>query len=312
MANGQIGSAEPQSSSLDLIEFTLDRLLPDGSAMEANYGVNVAKVREVVRLPAINPLAAKIKGIAGLFELRGVPIPAIDLAQILGDASGNTGPSRQIIVTEFSKKRAGFIVKTTKRIRRIQWDKILPAPATKDVCLSGMCLIEDNKFLYILDLEKILLDLEGESSEYQGLQNSLELPQPSKNFTILLVDDSSIILSNTTKILRREGYQVIATSNGEGAKKILADIESGKQSNSKIDLIVTDIEMPKLDGLSLTKYVKGTDLFKNTPVVVHTSLSGNANVKAATSVGADGYIIKNDFQELLKAIGSYYEKRFKV
>src|SRR6476620_2337487 len=113
----------------ELIEFTLMRNLPGGRVIKGTYGVNVVKVREVVHMPRINPLSSSVPGIEGIFELRGIPIPAVNLCKVLGDYESTLHSEQQIIVTEFSQKRAGFIVHSTNRIRRVTWDKVLPPSA---------------------------------------------------------------------------------------------------------------------------------------------------------------------------------------
>lgn len=163
MAISDEKNKEESSSIFELIEFSLDRKLPDGSVTIGKYGVNVSKVREVVRMPTINPLTSSIKGFAGVFELRGIPIPAINLASALGDGDAPIRKNQQIIITEFNAKRAGFIVNSTERILRISWDKVLPPTADKNTFISGMTLIENKEFLFILDLEGILDDLEVKS-----------------------------------------------------------------------------------------------------------------------------------------------------
>ena len=127
---------EVGGSVFELIEFTLKRRLPDGSFVDGLYGVNVAKVREVIRMPRINPLGSSVTGIPGIFELRGVPIPAVNLCKVLGDVSTDLQPEQQIIVAEFSNKRAGFIVSNTHRIRRVAWDQVLPPSSDAKSCMS--------------------------------------------------------------------------------------------------------------------------------------------------------------------------------
>ena len=155
------GPLEGSPAVFELIEFSLDRHLSDGRLTPGRYGVNVATVREVVRMPTINPLASSTFGVAGVFELRGIAIPAINLALALGDRVAPITADQQIIVAEFRQKRAGFIVKATQRIRRTAWDKVLPPTADKHSCISGMALVEQSEFLFILDLEKVLQEIEA-------------------------------------------------------------------------------------------------------------------------------------------------------
>lgn len=310
MANmSKMDRLEVGGNIFELIEFSLDRTLLDGSIKTGRYGVNVAKVREVVRMPVINPLASSIEGVAGVFELRGIPIPAIHLAVALGDRHAVINPANQIIVTEFSMKRAGFIVKSTERIRRIAWEKVLPPASDRKTCISGMTLVEDNEFLFILDLERVLLEIEAMGGYQQGLGFGLSASTEAQmtigdgtkfgnGRTIILVDDSSFILSNATAVLQRHGFRVIPVQDGLKAKTIL---ESRIQTNDlDIAAIVTDVEMPRLDGLSLTKWIKSTKEISKIPVILHTSLSGKTNQLSGEQVGANGYIVKNDLNALLK------------
>lgn len=304
-------------SIFELIEFTLDRRLPDGTMSVGKYGVNVAKVREVVRMPVINPLASSIQGVAGVFELRGIPIPAINLAVALGDKDAKVTSNQQIIVTEFGQKRAGFIVKSTERIRRVAWEKILPPTSDKKACISGMTLIENNEFLFILDFEKILYDIEtlgGFHSDHLRHQDSMQNYRLEKETIsdfghgakILLVDDSNFILSNTKVVLQRMGFDVITASDGQKAKQLIQSmLEHG---HFDIDVIVTDVEMPQMDGLTLTKWIKNHADICQIPVVLHTSLSGQANQEAGELVGADDYIIKNDMRSLIDVLSKITEQ----
>ena len=204
-------------SFFELIEFSLTRRLR-GRTIKGIYGVNVAKVREVVRLPKINPLASRIKGVAGVFELRGIPIPAVHLSCALGDDEAEPKPNQQIIVTEFSQKRAGFIVDQTHRIRRVAWEKVLPPSADAGTCINGMTLIENNEFLFILDLERILITLEvagGGSVPYAASPATGSAPahgEPAAThgdfggLSVLLVDDSSFIRNGVKQARCTRGH----------------------------------------------------------------------------------------------------------
>ena len=298
--------------------------------MKGIYGVNVAKVREVVRMPRINPLASRIPGIAGIFELRGVPIPAIHLNHVLGDQMATIGAEQQIVVTEFSQKRAGFIVDQTHRIRRVEWSKVLPPSADAGSCMSGMILIEGNEFLFILDLEKILHNIEAEDgrgrpsapnfSVYNYHQESAgeteshgdqpvrkgKDPAPVKDLNapgILVVDDSALVRNNLRNVLTREGFRVIEAENGSLALKRLEEIARGvNRKFGAINAVVTDVEMPLMDGLTLTTKIRENPNFMPLPVILHTSLSGDATAVAARTVGANAYVVKNDVRTLIETL----------
>lgn len=303
----------------ELIEFSLVRHLDDGTTLTGIYGVNVAKVREVVRMPKINKLSSRIDGVAGVFELRGIPIPAINLAKSLGDKLAPIDPSQQIIVTEFSRKRAGFIVTSTHRIRRIAWEKVLPPAADSGTCINGMTLIENSEFLFILDLEKILMDIEGRSMAHLGQAfgepmasrgrpeggagSATRIANPGSRGRLLLVDDSSVILNSCKKALEMAGFTVEIAKDGAAGKSTIE--EAGKRSPTKrpFDAVISDVEMPRMDGLTLTKWIREKSPFSTMPVILHTSLSSANNQSAGLAVGANGYVIKNDIKTLIELLG---------
>ena len=290
----------------EIIQFGLQRNLSDGRCIDGIYGVNVAKVREVIRMPKINPLASRIEGIEGIFELRNIPIPAINLCTVLGDNKKPLNDDQQIIVVEVAGKRAGFIVDATHRIRRMAWSNVLPPSSDDASCMTGMVLIENNEFLFILDLERILsiLEMSAHNTALSSVPQSFAnddrpFPQSIKfnGFTVLLADDSSFMLNNISAELKKSGFNVILAENGAKALDIL-----NQQNDREIDIIVTDIEMPQLDGLSLTSKIKSDKKLASIPVLLHSSLSGDAMKASGASVGANGYVVKGDINSLINSI----------
>jgi two-component system chemotaxis response regulator CheV len=300
-------------SVFELIEFTLDRQLPDGTKIAGRYGVNVAKVREVIRMANINPLGSTVSAMPGIFELRGIPIPAVNLCRVLGDQVSPVKPDQQIIVAEFSNKRAGFIVSSTRRIRRVAWENVLPPSADNRSCMTGMILIENNEFLFILDLEKILADLErqagfpaagdlmtghshAQAPSFHSAPREVAPSSAPYRGKLLIVDDSQLIIDGLTIALRGSGYQIISANNGVEA---LQRLEDSAVEEKGIDAIVTDVEMPKMDGVTLTKKVREHPIFGTLPIVFHSSLSGQATMSAGKAAGANGYVVKNDVKALI-------------
>ncbi len=299
MKNGQPGQSE---GYFELIEFSLIRQLPDGRQLKGTYGVNVVKVREVILMPKINPLASSVSGVEGIFELRGAPIPAVNLCTILGDARGPINPDDQIIVTEFAHKRAGFIVNQTNRIRRVPWEKILPPSGDKASSMTGMMLIENNEFLFILDLERIIMQLEFQATGKQSfLNDNAPLPpimQPKKaNYpNIMLVDDSTLILNSVARALNNEGFGVVLARNGiEGLQRLEETVING----IRVSAIITDLEMPQMDGLSMLKRIKSLPEYSKIPVYLHTSLSDTGSRETAKTLGATEFFVKNDVSTIL-------------
>lgn len=310
--NGQ--GRKSSGSHFELIDFTLNRHLPDGRVVAGTYGVNVVKVREVIHMPIINPLASNVPGIEGIFELRGVPIPAVNLCTILGDKRGDLSSDDQIIVTEFSHKRAGFIVHSTNRIRRVTWDKILPPSTDRASSMTGMMLIENNEFLFILDLERIIANLEAQAygrsavnsmssgaiHEESSALTSMVTPARRPGYpSILIVDDSSLILTNLSRTLNQEGYGVVIARNGlEGLQRL----EESQTGAFRIDCIITDLEMPQMDGLTFLKRVRQDPFFNRVPMFLHSSLSDNSSQERAVRDGANGFFVKNDMSVIIQTL----------
>lgn len=302
-----------KTGQLELIEFTIRREIEPGKILNALYAVNVAKVREVIRMPKINQLASQLDGIAGVIELRNVVVPVIDLSKVFGDAKSLVSPNSQVIITEFSQKRAGFIVDQTTKIRRMQWDSVLPPPVDSSSFINGMVLLEPGEFLFILDLEKILFKIEaiasGDSTNYgqESVNARTETvnvkTKPKNGKTLLVVDDSNLILGHMSRVLDSEGYRIVLARNGKEALELIEKIESGHVLDvAGIDGVITDIEMPLLDGTKLTELLRKKDAFKDIPIILHSSLDGKASKEVAKKAGATTYVVKNNIADLIQSL----------
>ncbi len=325
------------SNNFEMIEFTLMRQLPNGEQRLGVYGVNVAKVREVVRLPPINPLASRVPGVAGVFELRGVPIPAINLCQVLGDPSQPMANDLQVIVAEFSMKRAGFIVNQTRCIRRVEWSKVMAPSSGESSFMTGMILRDDNEFLFILDLEKILTTLELAAADQpsgvgryplhggmpmmmqqqlvQQMQPQMSVgpahdtaPTAGQRGTVLIVDDSSIIRSNLKTVLSRAGFNVLIREDGESALEFLESYALDPAAAFKIDVVISDVEMPRMDGLTLVKRLRENPFFTTMPFILHSSLSNPATRESGLRAGANAYVVKSDANALVRQIEAFLQR----
>ncbi|WP_186644531.1 chemotaxis protein [Fluviispira vulneris] len=313
------------SNIFELIEFTATKTGVPGASDRKTpilYGVNVAKVREVIRLPTIVPCLTNAPEVLGVFNLRGLPIPAIHLAKALGYDEEPVTPTSQVIVTEFSSRRAGFVVAGTRRIRRVSWDKVLPPSSDAFNTITGMMLIENQDFIFILDFERILLDIEGRSTGQgsSGYSANEGMIQPAGGGAqappaqqggapagkgtkplILVVDDSPTARRAICDMLRGMQLDIIEYTNGESAWKDLLNAEEGSDL-SKVQLIVSDVEMPKLDGYSLVKRIRGNEKLKKMPIILHSSLTGDVNRDRAKQAGADAYVGKLNRKEIVEAL----------
>jgi two-component system chemotaxis response regulator CheV len=304
-----------------MIEFTLTKeppsnpLLECGNAPEglletAFFGVNVAKVREVIRLPALSPALGKRRGVLGVFQLRGKAIPAIHLASAIGFSSEPVSATSQVLVTEISGRLTGFVVAGANRIRRVSWDDVLPPQTEMFSGITGMLLDSQNRFVFIIDFEKILADIEsGSGFEHVGsgevFKQKVEAPRTSTAVSpvVMIVDDSATARRALREILSEFPCEVVECHNGEQAW-----LEGVQLSQKKKPfLVISDIEMPRMDGYSLVKKMRADERFLKTPILLHSSLSGEANRQRAMSVGADAFIVKFNRGELQVALTTCFD-----
>ena len=320
---------EVGSNLFELVEFSvtaqpealpaaLRGIIPQEASGPLRYGVNVAKIREVIRLPQIVPCRTTRPEVLGLFNLRGVPIPVIHLARALGYSDEPVPPGAQVIVTEFSRKVTGFVVSATRRIRRVSWDKVLPPPSDSFHSMTGMLVLENSDFLFIIDFEKILSTIDnlhphqagmGLSPSSQGAGPS-GTSMPSKGFAsgraahkplaCMVVDDSPTARKSIADLMRSMGFSVIEFMNGHEAWQAMEN--PVQQLTQKLHIIISDVEMPKMDGYSLVKNLKSTSASSHIPVVLHSSLTGEANRERARQAGADAYVAKFNRREFVAAV----------
>jgi two-component system chemotaxis response regulator CheV len=294
------------------VEFVLDN---DGTSSlgRTSFGVNVAKVREVIRMPEIVPCLTSCDAVLGVFNLRGHPIPVIHLAKALGLQQAAVPAQAQIVVTEFSRRLAGFVVAGTKRIRRVSWDKVLPPSSDTFGHITGMMLIENQQFIFILDFERILLDIEGHGtasnpgrpnyltpSEQKTLMSDAVPPEFAGSL-IMVVDDSPTARRSMSDLLGGMGLTCVTFANGEEAWSALSD-HARYAAQGGFAAVISDVEMPKLDGYSLAKRLRSDPQLKKTPFILHSSLTGQVNKDRAFQAGADAYVTKFNKREISDAL----------
>lgn len=261
------------------------------------FGINVFKVREVSQTPVITRTPNTPPGVEGVISLRGNIIPVISLAKFtnLEGAPDDTGQT--MIVTEFSRHTQGFLVHDVDRIIRVDWDKVKPPQnmlTGQDALITAITELPDGKLVSILDVEQILARALGEE-----VIPAMDKVDAGHDHTIFFADDSSVARREITKVLEAMGVKYQQATNGlEAWEKLQALAQRCNQDGSKlkdhISVILTDAEMPEMDGYVLSKNVKADHRFDGIPVVMHSSLSSEANRAMGQSVGVDTYVPKFD------------------
>lgn len=273
------------------------------------FGINVFKVREALIMPSITPMPGSPKHVLGVANIRGQIIPVIDLPSVIGC----TPTARNILlVTEYERSIQGFAVEEVEEIVRLEWGRVVSAEkASVGALVTSLARLDEKeenaRLALILDVESILreaLPSRFRTGEEMTYIPSIKLPEGS---IVLYADDSSVARRQIETVLTRLGISFIGTKTGKEAwdrLRILA--QEARTANipiqQKVSMVLTDLEMPEMDGFTLTRHLKEDDLLRTVPVVIHSSLSGSANESHATRVGADGYVAKFVPDELSSAV----------
>jgi two-component system chemotaxis response regulator CheV len=283
------------SNEMELVDFRVLRGT-DGENYEGIFGVNVAKVREIIKTPVLTELPGTPDYVDGIFDLRGVVIPVINLAKWMGFKKPNKQISERIIITEFSDILIGFVVHEAKRIRRINWADIEPATFSSGSGvldkskITGVTRIEDDLVLLILDFESIVGDL----GLYEIGSNKHIEDIEQVGGTALILDDSAMARKIVKDSLEQLGLQVVEAHDGHDGLEKLENLQAiyGNKLRDELRIIVTDVEMPKMDGFHFTSNVRSDERFDDIPIIFNSSISDHFSDIRGEEVGADGYITK--------------------
>ena len=274
------------------------------------FGINVFKVREVLVMPTITSLANAHEHLMGVANIRGQIIPVINLPAVVG-CQPKKGHSI-LMVTEFGRTVQAFAVEDVNEIVRLDSDQVLPAEGSHaGALITGIARIDgatpDTRLAQVLDVEQILRNVMPQSKEEinrEVVGPELLLPPGT---SILVADDSAVARSVIELGLKAMGAPYIMTKTGKEAWERLQAIAKqadadGQNIKDKIALVLTDLEMPEMDGFTLTRHIKMNPIFKHIPVVIHSSLTGTTNENHVKSVGADAYVAKFAPRELAATI----------
>ncbi len=264
------------------------------------YGLNVFKIREVMKIPPVTKIPDSDSRILGIVNLRGENIALVDLKQAIGLGELEREGSK-LIITEYNDKKQGFLVAGVDRIIRMSWERIhIPPPmvqSSRQGAVTAVTKLDDGRMVLILDVEKVLAELHPKSDDemFIGIEEIPEL----KGKRLLIADDSLVARKQIAKTLTRLGIIWEETCTGKEALsrlKFIADDahETGKPISSYVDGLLTDIEMPEMDGFSLTKNIRQDPRFAGLPILMHSSLSGSCNVEKGKSVGVTDFVTKFD------------------
>lgn len=278
------------SNCMELLLFSL--------GTQETFGINVFKVREVCKTPKITRTPNMPQGVEGLISLRGNVIPVVSLVNSMGLVGAPSGLGGAMMVAEYNKRILGFLVHDVDRITRVAWDKVRAAESVGNghshQFITAVTELPGNRMVSILDVEQIMASTFGEVHvpEVARLDDGVD-------YNIFFVDDSMVARKKIIEVLDKLGCRHKHAVNGMEAWSRLQGMatyaaQSGKDLRDEIQLILTDAEMPEMDGYMLTRNIKSDPRFDGIPVVMHSSLSSEANRAMGKQVGVDSYVAKFD------------------
>jgi len=281
----------------------------DGDRSEL-YGINVFKIREIVAMPEVTGIAGSAPHLMGVVNLRGQIIPVLDLPAIVG-CTPKTGLNI-MLVTEFARTTQAFAVEAVEDIVRLDWSQVLTAEGSAaGNLITSIARLDGNtdgsRLAQVLDVETILRRmLPPDEPEMDGTADGPKVTL-KPGTSILAADDSVVARMLIQQGLDAMGAPCIMTKTGKEAWERLQAIDAaakaeGLSISDKVAMVLSDLEMPEMDGFTLTRHIKQDERFKHLPVVIHSSLSGAANEDHVKTAGADAYIAKFHAEDLASTI----------
>ena len=268
------------------------------------YGINVFKIREVSQCPKLRSIPHSHEFVRGIFDFREQPVMVIDISAAMGGPSLKPEDSL-LIVTEYNQSVQGLLVENVDKIVNMSWDNVEPPPVGVEGSLLTAVAKDKEQMIEILDVEKILWGIQPQDMTLKG-KHELSIFKGKK---AIILDDSNLARQHLTKILTSIEMQVEEFSNGQEALDFITKFlneHPGELLRNHFSLIISDIEMPLLDGYTFCSEIKNDQRCKNIPVILHTSLSGHFNDALVQRVKADFFVKKFDPDEIVSSIESAF------
>ncbi len=282
------------SNEMELVDFRILNNTEDG-VYEGIYGINVSKVREIIRVPFLTELPGTPEFIEGIFDLRDVVIPVVNLAKWMGiTPPEDIEKNSRVIITEFNNVLIGFIVHEAKRIRRINWGDIEPATFVSSSIdgskITGVTKIEGDNVLLILDLESVVQDLGLYEPDVDNIPHGVD----DFSGLAMVLDDSATARKIVKEALTKMGFQVVEAMDGQDGLEKLDTLYSthGDSIQENLKIIVSDVEMPRMDGFHFAANVKEDERFNKIPIVFNSSISDHFSENRGMEAGGEAYLVK--------------------
>lgn len=291
---------ESGTNELEILEFTLE---------DNHYGINVAKIREILQYQPVTPVPNTHPSVEGIFMPRDTMITVINLRSCLG--LGQQDQDGLFIITNFNKLDIAFHVDQVIGIHRVSWEEIIKPDSTlngQDGSVSTGVIKMDGKLIVILDFESIISSISPETGlRTSDVDNMVE--RDRSDSPILIAEDSPLLSKLITDCLKKAGYaKLIVTTNGQEAWDTLCEYKQEGTVRDKVHCIITDIEMPLMDGHRLTKLAKSDDVIKQIPLIIFSSLVNEEMRRKGEQLGADAQLTKPEIGQLVDAIDELIDR----
>jgi len=260
------------------------------------YGINVFKVKEVLQCPKLTILPGSNPVVRGVAHIRSGTIPIMDMSMATGNTPLQDLKNAFVIITEYNLKTQGFLVAGVERIINMNWGDIHPPPkgTGREHYLTAVTEV-DKQLVEIIDVEKILAEVSPVNEQISEGVVSEDVHAKAKANKVLIVDDSKIARKQVSRCLENVGVEVVALNDGREAwEHLYAIAEAGENISDHYMMMISDIEMPEMDGYTLTTRVRGDSRMAGFFIVLHSSLSGVFNKAMVEKVGANDFIAKFD------------------
>ncbi|EPO2881875.1 chemotaxis protein CheV [Vibrio cholerae] len=270
------------------------------------YGINVFKVKEVLQCPKLTSMPNLHRLVKGVAHIRGQTVSVIDMSLAVGGRPTTDVDKSFVVIAEFNRTIQAFLVSSVERIINMRWEAILPPPngTGKSNYLTAVTNI-DNELVEIIDVEKILAEITPVNEDMDSsIGEQIAQVEQEKEFVrrILIADDSSVARKQVQRAIESLGFEVISTQDGKVAYDKLVEMLNDGPISNQISLVISDIEMPEMDGYTLTAEIRRHNELKDLYVILHSSLSGVFNQAMVERVGANAFIAKFNPDELGNAV----------
>lgn len=299
------------TNHLEVLLFNLGT--SDATGRNEVFGINVFKVREVLNIPEITTAPEMPDGIEGFVSLRGDMVPIINLQKFCNLQSKDE--PKILMITEYNTHVQGFLVSSVDTIQRLNWEQVKEPPQLISKRLGGLVTavaeLSDNRLVMIMDVEKVLADAGDfyDETVFEGIRHIGEHHQ----YRLMFADDSNIARKQIKKTLDVMGVDHIGAVNGADAWTLLTKMaaqceQEGRDITSEVQAVLTDVEMPEMDGYVLTQKIKADPRLSHLPVIMHSSLTAQANQAMGRGIGADAYVSKFQPRELADTLEHFLKR----